>query len=991
MTARIFKRYFESFRGEDLRSTDLTKETNYAKSLANYQFGEGASIRGIPGIQALGQAGAFLGLHTYSYTNTDTGANEEQLLAINDLLWRLDTAVMPITGGSNMNHTIRVNSATNSYRMVINSGATPYLFGGNPYIDLGTGLEDLPFTMEDLRAVIDAHASLACATPTGMPFARVNGNQTGVSTITVDAGHTFVVNFRLEFFDYATNKLTWRRVTAITGTTITFDSAYGTVNVKDNQVLGPLSAPAAQLSIADSYTSTSSGIDLNMVFWSGVNYTSDYYTFGQSPFRALWETRDDAGWTHPCFINANNVCYIHTTGAGYGEFTHDGYPHKYDGSAVYREGMPYAPSPLGISVAAGALTGLYKWKHQYIFEDAKGNVIEGQVSDSPFQATLAAQQQTLIFSSAQVANAKQVGAVNGNQVGVNVITVTAGHIIKAGDVVVFFNALLNGMTERTVTATSATTITISGAAVNVNNADGFFTSPYLGIRSDGAVVNGVQANVNTVTVFSSLIGATPNRVRLGDIIFFYNEKIGAFDKRHVTAVTDTTVTFDGDTASFLANTIISCGIYIKVWRNKAGGNLFYETATLANNYQGTFTRSTTFGGSYSDNKADTDLGVQLIDNEIGQEADIPPKSRFATIHQGTKVASGIDTQPNTVAVYSSYNIEAVPLASNYFDVPSSVNGGISAIASDNDDRLAIFKSNSYYDAAGYLEDGTFSVRTVNEGDYGISSHASIKKISQGIIGVGKLGPVSVNNGTLSPIIGGAISPRFLNNSDIKISQALGFNDYSTESYELYVPPDFVFSSDSPLTNQIHYSMDYKNFNSWFSRDLPASMEPSAGMAIYGDVLYSASRSWGTGARASNPGHVYKRINSVVDESLKYSFNTLAPTYTWRTAWEHLDKPSSYKQFLGVRVYSLPGSYEQHTGFLMTCEVFRNFYEAVNDGVSPSFTFNGTSDFEVLNKVRNLKSRAIQFVFVCSNLGTCPFISGYELLVTPSYDQDDFAI
>jgi len=990
MTGRVFRRTFESFLGEDLRSTDLTKDPNFAKALTNYQFAEGASIKGISGMQVVAQSGGFLGLHNYTYVDATTGATREEMLAINDHLWKLKSQVLSVTGGSNMNHTVRVNSGTATYRMVINSGATPYTFSGNGYIDLGTGLENLPFTVEDLRAAIDANATLACALPSGIRFARVNGTQTGVSVITVDAGHNYVVNDVIVFWDYATSKLTQRRVTAVTGTTITFNSAYGTVNVQDNQVIGPMASPAACIAINDAYTSTSSTLSLTFYYWDAIPFTSDCFTYSQAPFAALWNTKDSAGWTHPCFLNANNVCYIYTTGVGFTDYSHHGYPHKYDGNAVYREGMPYAPQPEFVSNAAGALTGLYRYKQQYIFDDGKGNIIEGQVNDFPLEITLSAQIPTLRFKTAQIANSEAVGSVNGVQAGVTTITIFANHFIRAGDVVVFFDSLTGAITQKTVSATTATTFTINGPAVNVADQAGIFKSPYTGMRFDGAVVNGIQANVNTVTVIASTSAATPNRVRVGDKIFFLNTKTRGLDSRIVTAVTSTTITFSGDSASFDANTIISSGLYIRIWRNKAGGNLFYKLDELANHYTEFFTYGYAVGAAYQDTKADSALGEQLIDNPLDLEANIPVKARFACVHQGGRVLSGIDAQPNTVGIYSTLNIEAVPLASNYFDVPSSGTGGITGIASDGDDRLAVFKPNAYFDVTGFLEDLAFSIRTVSDGDYGISSHASLRKINQKIIGMGKLGLLAVIDGQITPILGNAISPLILNNINVDLTRAIAANDFTSESYDIYIPNNITLASNSSLSNDIHYSLDYKNDNAWFSREFPDSMEPSGGFAIYGDVQYVLSKSFGTGSRAANPGNVFRRISGVTTESLKYSFNTLPHSTSWRTAWEHLDKPSINKQFLEVRIFSLPGAYEQKTAFTLSCQVFRNFYELTNDGVSPSFVFNGSTDFEATNKVKSIKSRAIQFLFSTSGYGECPFISGLEFVITPSYDEDDLA-
>ena len=256
--AKDFVTTIENFKGLDLKSSNLTTDLTTANSLLNLEFSESMSLRGRPGSQPVVQVGGFGGLHGHKYSAPTSGASSEQLLAANSNLWRLKSTALTVTGGANINYQLTMLAATGVYRFVIQNNVTPYDLGGNNYYDLGTGLEseytNTLKTVEDLRAIIDANATLACALPADVKFARVVGNQNNVSTIQVDPGHNYVVGDWMTFFDYLTFELTARKVSAVLVAPDRLQ--FGVLNaipvtVRDNQVIGPMAVPAAAIRVSD--------------------------------------------------------------------------------------------------------------------------------------------------------------------------------------------------------------------------------------------------------------------------------------------------------------------------------------------------------------------------------------------------------------------------------------------------------------------------------------------------------------------------------------------------------------------------------------------------------------------------------------------------------------------------------------------------------------------------------------------------------------------
>lgn len=1030
MAQRVFPYNFESFKGLDYRRTPLQGDILSADILDNFQFGESFSIRGRPGVQLIAAPGGFVGLTTFSYNNLATNTPTQELIAINDNLWKLNVYTQEIVRGSSATWGVRTYvDGGNTIRLEITESGTPVSFSGNDFYALGHGQEDAPVTVLDAFQAIDALANYTVTI--GFEYARVNGAQAGVNTITVDSGHTYATNDEIEFFDFTSLKLVSRLVTGTAATTITVDGP--TVTVKDNQVLGAVAlTPAAAMPIAEARERTGTSRFLIFHYWTKVRETvSDSIALGKSyaPFQNFFSQRLHTDFRNPCFLSSDTDLYALTEVPGSTIYEWEQRPFKYDGQVVFRAGLHrpyYADAAVG---SAGALTGVYKWKLQYEQRDAQGYIHLSQPSQEfpGEEITLASEMAVLTIYPVQtdygterfadtdkIGTATVVAAVNGTQAGVTTIVTLAQNSFKINDTIYFLDRITSTYTMRRVTAATQLSITIDGAAVNVDDTDPLYHG-YAGYNIKYAQVNGNQNNVSTVTVDSG------HGFKAGDAIFIRgNDGSGAIKYHDIvlSSVTGTTLVWDATkygTVYVRDNEIISCGLKIHIYRTKAGGSIYYEVDILANAPTGPVM-------AYTDNTADTALGAELIEPEIGKEWNPPPRAGIATFHQGVMTYGRIRDDLNSVAFSDSVGgLEAVPLASNYFSVPGKFDNGVTALASDDADSLFVFKERAIHRADGILESNAFSLLTLKSEDYGIAAHSSIAKINGMIVGLGSLGFVAIRNGQMlmndegGSWFGFNINPAILRNSNLKLSQAIGYNEYLSRHYHCFIPDVDGNSSGSLNQYSIFFVCDYEKNNTWFTNSFNTSFMPSGGFGIaalsptnydlwvygiypnyYIPHVYHLTRNYdsaGSGTQNQMPGCLFREFSNQLPELMQGSDHNQSYVCKWRTDFETLQDPLMEKEFSRVEIWSLPGSYESRPPFSLTVKTYRDFQTAT---VSSQSTLDFTNTSRVrdqaelaLTKCSSMSFEFSKTIFTFDGVGVgLPFISGLAITASMPYRKED---
>jgi hypothetical protein len=177
----------------------------------------------------------------------------------------------------------------------------------------------------------------------------------------------------------------------------------------------------------------------------------------------------DGSYTNRNADDFENVSSVNLNGCLYAANGYDGV-FKYDGQTFYKVGLPRPAAPTMTLGGTGYTDTSVEYYAVYYQQDAQGNEFIGQVSlasatINPANQTVTVTVPNIVAGSGYNTNC---ALVNGAQTGVNTITVTnTPHTMKVGDKAYFFNTLTGAYVYRNVTAVTATTIVIDGAAVNV--------------------------------------------------------------------------------------------------------------------------------------------------------------------------------------------------------------------------------------------------------------------------------------------------------------------------------------------------------------------------------------------------------------------------------------------------------------------------------------------------------------------------------------------
>jgi hypothetical protein len=224
---------------------------------------------------------------------------------------------------------------------------------------------------------------------------------------------------------------------------------------------GATTTPAAYIDLVQDIQLSATASIINYYNWTTVNSPI------ASPFAQASTNKNEELFTNASIVNLQNIAYI---GTGYDELM------KYDGQNVYRAGLPQGTTATTAAAGAGSITNA---DTRYIVVptqyDAKGNLIEGIASIESATLALAAQNATVTLTNILASSGFNTACaiVNGAQAAVTTINVDNGsggaHTLLVGDTAYFYDAVSASYVEREITARTASTITISGAAVTVSD------------------------------------------------------------------------------------------------------------------------------------------------------------------------------------------------------------------------------------------------------------------------------------------------------------------------------------------------------------------------------------------------------------------------------------------------------------------------------------------------------------------------------------------
>lgn len=979
--ARRLARRFENFKGVDYSRSPLTNQVENCLAAKNYQGGENASLIGRPGGQIIGQNIGPMSIHNYSYATANSGQTVEELVAVGEYLWRLKLASQAAGDALQINY---VGAAPNwGYDMLLDAATATFKFrlyeNGTvtQTIDVGTGHElgISVFCMSQLREAIDALANFNA--PATFKWAKANGTQTA-ALINIDAGHNLAKgdvifhNQSPSIFSGVANRWVANVVSATAAATVTA-LAGGTViydfNVLDNQYIGVGAVPAACIPIIE-YTGSGSNYTTGGVlyvpfyYWDFVPFdwqgSTSLQKISPGNFYQALQGFDDAPAlkSAPVFINQDDLCFF-TLGSDqqtsyYGNNLGGGLAGSYydpavtgpfapsshtilwcyDSKNVYRAAPPIGAFGTSIVAGAGIAAGTRYYSFVPVMFDAYGVKHPGRaVKSAAVTNTGANHVEATIISS---------------PLGVN----SSGYLAKG--------AYVNG----------AQVIGAFPATLNVDDSTAGGIAPV-----DVGDYIYFAAVVATVTVLYRSLVTAVNRVA-GNITID-----PPIDTR------DNVTTLAGFT--FANNQPLSCGLAYEIYRTKAGGLEYYYVASLPNDLTGATQ-------TYLDTTVtDALLGAKYIPVEVGQEDDAPPYCTIVTSHQGINVVAGDPLNPNTISWSKAEDHFSFPLASNSLDIPSSVEGAITALISDENTGLIVAKEHGIYIVEGDLVNGAVSIRNVSEGDYGFSSPTGVANVRGQIIGLTSIGIAAVRGGALSAIQGVPVNTKITGARKIHTKQTRVLNDHSNRRIVFWVPP--YPDLDANLANlnttrRIGLVMDYSGLeDAWYELDWSNFfLCPTGGVETFKSKFVWANAGDSAPADSSSAsGFVYMSIlpTDLTNPKYAYADNHKAIPYQYDTVWEQDGNPEIDKQFLRYRQYSIPGVNEDFVAFTSAITTYRNFQTSVSDS-SFNLSFALATDFEQTMKLKAGKARALLVRSVTNTIHQRPFLTGYTLVLGQSYEDED---
>ena len=505
--AKDYKQYFEDFRGIDRRKSHLTRAPNAATAMTNLEMLENQSLIARQGCKVTGQPWYIRQIHTYSAVD-ENGVVTEKIIGAgaagingtrhrDGFLYELVTTNITVTRSVSASFDWQVVSdvAYGGFKFNLYEGAVSVY-----NTDLGSGLAGAGTTIQGVCTGIDALANYTCVAP---KTAIVSGNQTiaAFSTaLNVLAGHTISPGDYLYFVDSATGEASWIEVTNTTATTLVFPVFSGkTISVVNAQVIGLGALPAANcLPLRVAAPTAQSSVSIPMTYWQIVPGIGNLFNNTANdiipPFGYYL---NNVSAKSPSFVNYRNCTYVTsaltkeleykfaTTYVG-GSTTNTVGSYKvgvwkYDGKDFYMSGLPmYQDSSGGLhnisSVAAGVLTGTYRYKLSYSYIDAQGNEII-LVYPSYSSQTVTAKQVTLNVlplhntTTSGYVNSSNFNFRGGNTttigVSTNTFTLPTGHTLRAGHKVYVITS-----TSEAVIATvesSTPTQVVLDTSVNINS------------------------------------------------------------------------------------------------------------------------------------------------------------------------------------------------------------------------------------------------------------------------------------------------------------------------------------------------------------------------------------------------------------------------------------------------------------------------------------------------------------------------------------------
>lgn len=429
------KKAYQNFFGLDFKSNDLVRGTEFASDMKNAQFRKSGAIEKRKGYQVKADGAATqggFGLFSYLKKDPTTGADEKEVLALSDSLFKKQDTTLEVkyTGAESTSIDIFYDTATSQYRLQILEGVTQVLDSA-----LGLGFDEASIkTIDTLRGEIaaltdwDAQLGGAAVTTTPAAFLCIKREFTGTLTtftelskasILLEANKTITTN---PFAGSETNKndSDFENVSGVQlSNNMYFANGYDNLMKYDGQTFYRAGLPDPD------------DQDVNFAISDGGAGTLT----GTYKYRIQFKQIDDAG-----VVTEANITLEENA------------PSLVHAAKLTDLDIPYVLHGSGFNTNCGIVAGA-QTSATITVDDGAGGAIDAE--------------KRLRAGDTGYFLADNEATVDGAQVGVTIVTVDSGHNLTPGQRVVFTDQIGVVLTTRSVLNTTDTTFEITGSAVDL--------------------------------------------------------------------------------------------------------------------------------------------------------------------------------------------------------------------------------------------------------------------------------------------------------------------------------------------------------------------------------------------------------------------------------------------------------------------------------------------------------------------------------------------
>ena len=719
----------------------------------------------------------------------------------------------------------------------------------------------------------------------------------------------------------------------------------------------------------------------------------------------------------PCFYNHNDCCYI-TLGSGLPML-------KYDGVVISESGVfPVSPfiSSLIESSDVGALTGTYRYYVRNKAIDGQGNILFGAGQ---------------YFSKTVTSKAIKLKSSNFAQYGGRIAYNSPSAIEAYGYENIAIGEIVNGETVTSVDfENQLATLDVSGSTALSDCYKQVFTNSYqgFGFRINDTQIEVEDAVAGIVAGQSVFFSTASDKYNVQTTKVISVEAIGSSTYFSGTGVV---ITFSNPVGEGLSSgdEVFFATQVMEVYRTENGGvTKFYKVLDTIGDFA-----SGAYYYSFIDETLDTALGAEFTP-PINEPDNLKQPPTLVSAHQGVLITAGFKRFPNRVFFESVEFRESYPLTSNFIDVTMQEAGLITAVWSDNQDSLAVFKPSSYYVVRGdFTATPAFLVQDKIDESFGVSGQNSLTKFLNMSVGYGRQGwiffsaekifrelalPMEAESGIVNrqylQLAGAFTSQGYVSYAkSIDAKGVRSFADYRKQKIFFYCPSVlgsyqgdeiFTFDYSENAWGKMGFYETAENGEQLVTRNLGrSSFMPSAGFCEYQNEIYFASspifinESTDVGSNVTDY-RLYTRIFKLNNRDLLpylkatsggsflvktnadlYSDCGVKIPYVYVGQWAYLDSPSVEKSFAWLKVYSFSEK-TSNTGFV-PFTLYVDFYKNWDDSTpfqTLSASYSTSSDKERIFKLKGVKARALLCKFRVSTVGQCPIITGYELGAESTY-------